>query len=311
MNILIVGVGAIGSALLAFLTKSGNRVQGLLREGRPELKYIEVEGIWGNFKVDVSTTSHLREVNTPDLVILSVKSFDTEEALRRIKPVVSERTFILIAQNGYGNYEKAVEIYGEERVILSRIIFGAKRESRNKVRITVSADDVIVGNPSPKVNSEKVKEVVEILKKSGIPTRYERDVYKYLWDKIIYNSALNPLGALLEVNYGYLAQNSGTRSIIDNIVKEIFCVLDAKGIETFWNKAEDYLEHFYNRLVPPTAEHYPSMLEDIKKGKTEIDSLNGAIINLGDDFGLETPVNRTVVGLIKAKEQLYSEVSKS
>ncbi len=307
MRVLIVGVGAIGSAFLAFLTKAGHQALGLLREGRERIEKLKVEGIWGSFSVPVKTTDRLEGIPSPELVIISVKSFDTKEALLRIRPVVSERTHILIAQNGYGNYEAASEVYGEEKVILSRIIFGAKKRSREEVFITVSADDVVIGNPSPRVDADFVKKVVEVIGASGIPTRYEREVYKFLWDKIIYNSALNPLGALLEVNYGTLASDPSTCRVMDEIIVETFRVLEAKGIETFWKDAQEYIKHFYTKLVPPTREHYPSMLEDIRRGKTEIDSLNGAVLKLGKEAGIDTPVNGTVVNLVKAKERLYSE----
>ncbi len=306
MRILIVGVGAIGSTFLAFLSRAGYKVQGLLRENSARIESIEVEGIWGSFSVEVDTTPDLEEVTSPDLIILSVKSYDTESALKRIEPLVSDTSYILIAQNGYGNYERAVEIYGEDRVLLSRIIFGARRESRSRVRITVSADDVIVGNPSPAVPDSVAQQVANILKTSGIPARYEREVYKFLWDKILYNCALNPLGALLEVNYGYLASNPHTRAIMDRVIEEIFEVSSSKGIQSFWKSAREYINHFYDRLIPPTEAHFPSMLEDIKKGKTEIDSLNGAILKLGREAGIATPTNEMITMLVKAKEELYS-----
>jgi 2-dehydropantoate 2-reductase len=309
MRILILGVGAIGSTFLAFLTRAGYSVQGLLREGTEPIGELEIKGIWGEFRVRVNTTPRVEQLQPPQLLILSVKSYDTESALLRVKDLISEGTYILIAQNGYGNYEIAAEMFGEEKVLLSRIIFGAKREGRNRVRITVSADDVVIGSPSGKAPESEVRSIVEIINSAGIPTRYERDVYKFLWDKIIYNCALNPLGALLEVNYGYLASCEETNKLMKGIIREIFAVSHMKGIETFWRSAEDYIDHFYRKLIPPTAEHYPSMLEDIRRGKTEIDALNGAIVKLASELGIEVPINRTITELVKAKEKLLSHQS--
>jgi 2-dehydropantoate 2-reductase len=92
---------------------------------------------------------------------------------------------------------------------------------------------------------------------------------------------------------------------MDSIIDEIFTVLKAGGIETFWARAEEFKRVFYTELLPPTSAHYPSMLEDIKRGRTEIDSLNGAIVELGRRFGVRTPVNESVTRLVKAKELLF------
>ncbi len=75
--------------------------------------------------------------------------------------------------------------------------------------------------------------------------------------------------------------------------------------KTFWTDADSYLEEFYSKTVPLTANHHASMLQDIRKGrKTEIDALNGAVVRLGKQYGVPTPVNEAVTLLVKAKEQM-------
>ncbi len=304
MRFLIVGVGAIGSVYLAFLTKAGHEAAGLVKKGKKKER-IRVEGIWGEFEQEVKTVESVEDLSfTPDVVIISVKAYDTQKALESVKKVVGDNTLLMMAQNGYGNYEKAVELYGEGKVILARVIFGAKLLSPERVRVTVSADDVVIGDPSGRIGEDFLRKLARTFTEAGIPTRYEREVYKYLWAKIIYNSALNPLGALLGVNYGTLASNPHTRKLMDTVIEEIFEVLKKAGIETFWSNAEEYKKHFYEKLIPPTAEHFPSMLEDIKKGKTEIDALNGAIVELGRKYGVSAPVNYTITELVKARELL-------
>ncbi|RLJ70746.1 2-dehydropantoate 2-reductase [Hydrogenivirga caldilitoris] len=307
MKFLIVGVGAIGSAYLAFLTKAGHDAIGLVKRGR-KLNRISVRGIWGEFDTPVKTVEDISLLGSvPDLIILSVKSYDTVSALELIRPVFGKDTLLMIAQNGYGNYEAAVERYGKGRVILARVIFGSRIIEPGAIEITVSADDVVIGDPSGILSEKFLTELADIFTRAGIPTRYEREVYRYLWDKIIYNCALNPLGALLEVNYGTLSENPHTRSLMDRIIYEIFEVTRSAGIETFWKSAEDYKRVFYEKLIPPTAAHFPSMLADIKRGKTEIDALNGAICKLGEKHNVATPVNMVITELVKAKELLNRE----
>jgi len=122
MKFLIVGVGAIGSAYLAFLSRAGYRAAGLVKKGR-KVDRIRVEGIWGNFETPVETVEHPEELDfIPDLILISVKSYDTDSALKSALSVAGRDTLLMIAQNGYGNYERAVEVFGEGKVILSRII---------------------------------------------------------------------------------------------------------------------------------------------------------------------------------------------
>jgi len=309
MNVAVVGLGALGIAFATFLKKAGNTVYGITKPEYLE-RFLEntlkVKGIWGEHSacLDGIYPSPVDIKEKIQLVILTVKSYDTEKALKQIKPIVSTDTLIMIAQNGYGNYESAVGIYGENRVILGRVIFGSKVINGNIAEITVSADDVRIGDPSGTIKKEKILKVVETINSSGIPASYSPDVYQILWDKILYNCALNPLGALLEATYGQLAENPETKKIMDDIIREIFKVTEKNNIKLKWKSPQEYMEYFYSKLIPPTAKHYPSMHYDLKSGKrTEIDALNGAVVMLGKRAGIPTPVNKTITSLIKFKER--------
>ncbi|SNZ11202.1 2-dehydropantoate 2-reductase [Persephonella hydrogeniphila] len=308
MRIAVLGLGALGIAFSTFLKESGNTVTGITKPEYLERfkdRKLSVKGIWGEHQAVLdSIVSDPAEIKEDlDLIIITVKSYDTEKALNQIRSVVGQNTLILIAQNGYGNYEKAVELFGEKKVLLGRVIFGSKVSGRNCAQITVSADDVRIGDPSGKISEEKIQKVVKVIKESGIPASFSKDVYQILWDKILYNCALNPLGALLECSYGELAENENTRKIMNGIIEEIFLITNANNIKLRWRSPEEYIDHFYKNLIPPTAEHYPSMYYDLKTGKrTEIDALNGAIVKLGEKKGIKTPINSTITSLIKFKE---------
>ena len=177
-----------------------------------------------------------------------------------------------------------------------------------RAEVTVIADDVRIGQPHAAVDPERVREIAAALTAAGIPTSYAENVEAILWDKILYNAALNSLGAVLECTYGRLAENAETRRIMNEVIDEIFLVARAHGISLNWTSPEEYREHFYARLVPPTAGHFPSMYYDVKAGKRlEIDALNGAIVKLAQEKGVPVPVNETVTGLIRAKEALSAD----
>jgi 2-dehydropantoate 2-reductase len=87
------------------------------------------------------------------------------------------------------------------------------------------------------------------------------------------------------------------------IIKEAFNVARSAGVELFWKQPEEYIDCLFSRLIPVTAAHHPSMLQDIQRQRrTEIDALNGAIVKLGEQHGVNAPINRFLTSLIKSLE---------
>lgn len=314
MNILVFGLGALGTVFATSLKASGENVFGVTKSKYIEKikdKRLKIKGLFGEKEAlldDIfKDPKDILDKNF-DLIIVAVKSYDTETVIKQIKQFLNEKTLVLLAQNGYGNYELASSILGKDKVILSRVIFGAKVIEIGLAEVTVFADDIVIGQPEHSISEEKLENIARLFNKAGLPTRVSENVYAILWDKILYNSALNPLGAILECTYGDLADYKETREIMNKIIEEIFIVTKANGIKLNWEDAEDYLRFFYEKLVPPTAKHFPSMYYDIQKGKkTEIDSLNGAIVNLGKKLGINVPVNETITNIIKVLENLASK----
>jgi len=314
MRILILGLGAIGTVFATSLKASGHEVFGLTKEkyiAKIKNNLLKIYGVFGQkqAKLDGIFTDIQHIKSYPiDLVIVCVKAYDTELVINQLKSILTQNTVVLLAQNGYGNYEIASSLIGKERVILSRIIFGAKTIETGVAEVTVFADDIVIGQPDNAISEEKLKEIDNAFNKAGLPTRVSKDVYAILWDKIIYNSALNPLGAILECTYGVLADNEETRLIMNKIIEEIFYTTKAKGIKLNWTDYKEYLSHFYENLLPPTVKHFPSMYYDIKQGKkTEIDALNGAIVRLANECNLSVPVNKIITNFIRVKENLIKK----
>ncbi len=315
MRVLTFGLGALGTVYSCLLKKMGHEIVGLDRAPVVEKikeNGVRVEGIWGEHDghLDKLVTSVTEIENDKfDLVILTVKSYETKEVAQQIKAVIGPDTYLLLAQNGYGNYEAAAAYIPAERIILGRVIFGAETLEWGHSRVTVIADDVLLGSPAHLIDMGILEDLARMFSQAGIPTRAADEVMQYVWAKIIYNSALNPLGAILEVAYGQLAANANSKGLMDAIIEEIFAVLAAIGQQTPWVDAEAYQQAFYGQMLPPTVQHHASMLQDIQRGRrTEIDALNGAVIELGRVYGVKTPVNEVVVSMLKAKEALRSNL---
>jgi 2-dehydropantoate 2-reductase len=308
---LIYGAGAIGSILGGFLHKIGRPVTFV---GRGEhFRAISeiglaVTGIWGEHFVpakEVRTQSSSNPDRKFPVILLCVKSKDTEASAKEAAPLLQEGGIMVSMQNGLNNWEIIAHEVGEARTVGARVIFGAEIVKPGEAVVTVNADDVLLGEPFLPVNGIALQTLQQDLARSGIPARIvnTQEIWAAIWGKVLYNSSLNPLGALLEVPYGDLGKSQETKEIIRIVIKEIFAVMRAKGVKVAYRDADDYYQYLLDKQLPPTVDHRASMLQDIEIGrKTEIDALNGAISQYAKKHGIATPYNDLLTSLIKFKE---------
>jgi 2-dehydropantoate 2-reductase len=238
-------------------------------------------------------------------MLVCTKSFDSYEAAKDLyehKFLFGEQTKIVLFQNGWGNAEIFLTFFKKEQIYSARVITGFRRNRDNEVEVTVHAEPIHIGSLFGS-DLSCVKRLCELIAQGGIPCETTGSIEKDLWAKMLYNCALNPLSAILDMPYGQLPKYEFTRSIMNAIVEEIFNVMDRAGHNTHGKKADDFLEVFYKKLVPDTAEHKSSTLQDIlAKKKTEIDALNGAVIKLAGKYQVYVPCNSIVYNMVKLIE---------
>ena len=314
MRILVLGAGAIGSVFGGFLAKSLNQVVLLGRASHMDAisrHGLQIEGIWGDHHITnlkgYSSLMAIREKEGEnfDLLLLTVKSYDTERILREYLKLFPNAAPMVSLQNGLGNLEKISEFVGIDKAIGGRVIFGAEIVAMGIVKVTVYADKVVLGGVKGGVPQEQVVKIANVFSQSGIPSEATDSIVKYIWGKILYNGALNALGSILEVQYGELLKRDATKILMREIVKEAFDVIEKEKVDLFWKEPQEYLEQLFRELIPATYDHFPSMLRDIQqKKRTEIDAINGAIVEKGKEFGLHLPVNQVITNLIKVKERI-------
>jgi 2-dehydropantoate 2-reductase len=311
MNILVMGAGAVGSAVGGFLGQAGHRVALVGRD--PHMAAIRerglhIEGIWGEHLIrGLRTFTNVREVPREhfDLVLTTTKSYDTGEAAKQVLPWLSADSLVISLQNGLGNVETISEIVGDSRAVGGRLIFGIRIPEAGRVEITVYADKVMLGSPSHKVDFARLEAIASAFTQAGIPAEATLEIEQFIWGKVFYNCCLNPLSALLEVTYGVLSEHPETRQIMTSVIEEIFAVASTKGVALAWHSPLEYQGILFGRLVPDTYAHHASMLQDVMRGKkTEIDALNGAIARMGEETRIPTPVNLMLTQLIKVKERI-------
>ena len=193
------------------------------------------------------------------------------------------------------------------------MIFGAAIPRPGVARVTVFADPIalgaaIVGTPAAEGHA---REWTERFAAAGIPTELTPTLQAHLWTKVFYNAALNPLGALFGQPYGALAADPDARALMDAVIDEGFAVAYARGVVPLVPTAVAYRALFYGRLVPSTAHHRSSMLQDLERGRpTEIEAINGCIWRYGLEAGIPTPVNATMTRLVRWRERMVAETSR-
>jgi 2-dehydropantoate 2-reductase len=275
-------------------------------------KGLKISGIWGEHIVkNINAVTSIDDVDVdmdkkPDVMLLTTKSFDTERAIKEVQSLIDfdDSSIVISLQNGIGNEEIISRLIGEgeKHTLGGMVIIGFDMLKPGHVKITVFGGNVKIGEVGEKKITPRVQKIVAVFNKAGIPTDAVDNIKAHIWSKAIYNAALNPLCAILDVNYGKLT-NHNSWVLIESLVAEIFKVANAEGIELFWKDAREYLSYLRDRLIPPTAEHKPSMLNDLKKGKpTEIDFLNGFFVERGKKYSVPMPVNETIVRLVKFLE---------
>lgn len=311
MRVLILGAGSVGSVVGGFMAKAGHDVTLVGRREHMDAvrqNGLRISGIWGNHLVKgVNTATSVDGLEGFfEFVVVAVKSYDTREAAELIKPFVGEDTLVLSYQNGLGNAEILAEVLGWEHVLDARVIYGVWLPEPGHAEVTVTADATAIGCYHDAVPTERVYAIAQAMDEAGIPTQETDRIATYLWAKVAYNCALNPLSALLDVPYGALLETDGTREMMREIVDELYAVGKAEGVALEPPTAEAYVERLFTFLVPTTAGHYASMREDFRrKRRTEIDAINGAIAARGETHGIPCPTNLTLTRLVKAREHYY------
>jgi 2-dehydropantoate 2-reductase len=316
--ILIAGAGAIGSVMGGMLRRANRSVAMLGRETHLEKisrEGLRITGLFGDHRVDGFTlASEPAQLGGPfDLILLTVKSYDTQAMCDRIGRLLAPDGLIVSMQNGLGNIEVMVERFGARRVLGGRVIFGAEMPAPGVVNVTVFAQPVAVG-PAPAIHGKhaarlfaQAREVAGILANAGIATNPCEDITPFLWTKLFYNAALNPLGALLRLHYGALAADPDLRAIMNEAIDEAFAVATRLGVALPFESAEEYRAMFYSKLVPSTFNHRPTMLHDLElRGRTDIAAMNGKVVELAEMHGLCANTNRTLTRLIRARERIAS-----
>jgi 2-dehydropantoate 2-reductase len=290
-RIFILGAGAIGSVCGALLSEKNDVV---LIGSRAHVDAIKANGL--TIAGDVRRTFH-PEANTKidgiprkSLVILTTKAYDSAKAVSEIRRFLKKDTILLVLQNGLGNEDIVKQIVAGKGKVL-RALTKMAGEFLKPGRITFWQGETIIES-----NDDSAK-IVDVFGSAGLKSRLSKSIGTEVWTKLAVNCVVNPLTAILRVRNSEIWENS-LRYVRNGVARECAEVATAERIALPKNLAKKIEKQAMGYT------NFSSMYQDLVKGKrTEIDFLNGKIVELGKKHRIQTPINETLVSFIKFLER--------
>ncbi|RKX91055.1 MAG: 2-dehydropantoate 2-reductase [Spirochaetes bacterium] len=304
MKISIIGSGAMGSLFGGKLSKSGEDVI-LYDVNEAHINRVNQKGLSIHSTATGETlvvypraTKDPEETRGSDIFIIFVKSTITELVVKQFSSFADNNSIVITLQNGLGNEEIIRNIMGKEMVAAGVTSQGATFLGPGEINHAGNGPTHLCMSDK---HNEKLKPFVETLNKAGFEADIEDNIENLVWSKLIINVGINALTAITNLENGRLLEFQDLKSIMDDLVAEGVAVAAEKGVTLTF---PDPLQTVFD-VAEKTAKNRSSMLQDFDRGnRTEIDFINGAIVREGSILGINTPVNKTIAGLVRTMERI-------
>lgn len=296
----------MGSVIGGLLAKAGNEVT-LVDVWKQAVDAINSHGLKIEDKAGHVETVNVRATDQPgsagamDLVLVFVKCYHTETAVRDALPMIAPKTTVLTLQNGWGNGPRIAKIVGEERLLLGVCYHSATVAGPGHV-LHAGRGMTFMGELNGKM-SDRLARVARAFTDAGIEVTTTPAVLKEIWSKLALNVCTLPTSALLRFNAPQLVQHESMLDLMRSLLSEVVAVANAQEIALDFDERWEAITGLLKRCAPNAKS---SMLQDVEKSRiTEIDVINGAIIGAGQRLGIATPYNDVMVKLVKSLEGTF------
>lgn len=299
-KVTLIGLGAMGSffapKLDAYLGRSNFRV---LADGerrkRLESKGVTINGVTHHFSVIPTET----EGDPADLIIMAVKYKDLSQAIADIRNQVGPDTQILCVLNGVGNEERVAAAYGWDHVLYSFMRISIVMAD-GVTDYDPESGQVHFGEAKNEGLSERVKQVKELFDACNIRYKIDPDMVRGMWFKFMCNVGENMTSAMLGVPFGAYHISDHANALRRQAMQEVIRIANRLGIDL---GQEDVGRQEKTILKLPFG-NKPSTQIDLENGRiTEVDMFAGEVVRLGQELGIETPVNWMFYHGIKVLEE--------
>jgi 2-dehydropantoate 2-reductase len=295
INILIVGTGALASLFAARLAQAGYQITmlGTWREGLDVIRengvrFVDSEGYERQF--NVRAINNTRDCVGVKHALVLVKAWQTERAAKQLKGCLAEDGLAVTLQNGLGNRETLIQSLGLDRVAFGVTTTGA----------TLLGPGLVKAGGEGPISFERnqaLGPLVSALRSANFNVQIVDDALSLMWGKLVINSAINPLTALLRVKNGELLERPSAREMMGALARETAQVAIAEGIKLPFSDPIAATED----VARKTAANHSSMLQDVLRGaSTEIDAICGAVVKIAQEHAIPAPANWACFQLVKA-----------
>lgn len=306
MKIVMLGAGALGSTIGGTLAMGGNDVH-FVDMWQEHVDLINKDGLhmtnekedW-YVRVDARTTADT--IGEADLVIVLVKSFATKQAVEQLKQtnVIGKNTLVMSLQNGLGNEETIASVIGSENVISGKTYVGGRLIQAGYISAGVQGKWTYIGELNGEI-TDRIQTVCNVFNDAGLLCEVSDNIKGLIWDKLLINVAAGALCGITRLPYGPLYEEDYIKDVAVAAIQEGIQVAKAAGVVL---KSEDpqYPWVAASKGLPGTFK--TSILQSLElKRPTEIDFINGSIVEWGKKYGIATPVNQTLVACVKGIEK--------
>lgn len=306
-KVTLIGLGAMGVFFAPRISEKLGADFRILADGarkeRLERKGVTVNTI--NYRFPIITPDV--EGDPADLVIIAVKGYDLEQAIRDIKNQVGKDTIILSVLNGVESEKQIAAVYGSEHMLYSymriSIVMKDGKTEFDPHKGLIHFGDI---KNDPENYSENVLAVKNLFDLCEIDYKIDADMLKGIWFKFMCNVAENMTCAMFGVPFGAFQKSDDANFFRHKAMWEVIHIANKLGIDIGQNEI-DRQEHTLGRIP---YENKPSTLQDLEVGKrTEVDMFAGTVVRLGKELGVETPVCECFLhGIHLIEARMFNEI---
>jgi 2-dehydropantoate 2-reductase len=305
-RVAVLGAGAVGGYYGGMLARAGVPVTLIGRPAQADAIARDGLGVeWADRRetIRVAAAVDPAAARDADIVLVCVKSLDTEAAARSLQPHLRGDTAVLSLQNGVDNGQRLRTVLAQP-VFATVVYVGAINVAPGVVRHT-GRGDLVLGPLARDLARnasliERAQSLAAMFERVGVPCVVSETIEADLWRKLSINCVYNAISALGYANYGRMLAHGLTRDLIPLIVAECVEVARADGVAL----DEGPLLQSSLAVGAALATQISSTAQDVRRGRrTEIDALNGYVAKRGAALGIPAPINRTLHALVKLREE--------
>ena len=300
-RISIIGVGAVGSTYASKLHDMNAHCLQVIADAARIEKYKVQSFVVNGKNYNFNYVKPEEIVEPADLIIVAVKFHQLQQAIKDIKNHVGPDTIIISLMNGITSEKQIGEIYGMDKLLYSMVL-AIDAERQNKSIKYSSTAKIFFGEESNITYSNKVSAVKELFDKASIGYVIPENMMYALWGKFMFNVGINQTSAIFKATYKVFQEVKEAEDLLRAAMKEVLELSRKTGI----NLKEEDIDEFVNLVKRQSPDSKTSMLQDVEaKRKTEVEMLSGTICELGEQYGVDTPVNKVLFSIIKTIEKTY------